>query len=106
VRQTVVEVLAKLSRRSQVSPGEPHALGRWVPNRIRPLFKDVSTQLQRVSGDGTPTLLAVYDATPFQLYSDDLDVLQAMFGRLSVDVWIIKPARQGTLRLTTAVIAA
>ena len=42
---------------------------------------------RRASEDGTPTLLAIYDATPFQLYSDDVDVLQALFGPLSIAVW-------------------
>src|SRR5687767_12360495 len=57
--------------------GEPRFIGRMVPNRIRPILKDISAKLRRASEDGIPTLLAVYDATPFQLYSDDLDILQA-----------------------------
>ena len=55
----------------------PHAKGRWVPNRLRGKFNRISRQLQRASKAGTPTLLVVYDATPFQLYSDDLDIVQA-----------------------------
>jgi hypothetical protein len=61
--------------------------GRWVPNRFRNVLKRISPQLRQASEEGNPTLLLVYDATPLQLYSDDLDVLQAMFGSLSVDVW-------------------
>jgi hypothetical protein len=80
--------LAELSRRIQERPGEPPAIGRWVRNRIRPVLKRISGQLQRASEAGTPTLLAVYDATPFQLYSDDVDILQGLFGQLSVDVWV------------------
>jgi hypothetical protein len=77
------EDLAELS-------GEPPFVGRWVQNRIRPIFKNISAQLRRASKDGTPTLLAVYDATPFQMYSQDTDVMQGMFGNLSIDVWVDK----------------
>ncbi len=80
--------LAELSRRSKLSPDKPPAIGRWVPDRIRPIFKRISPQLRRASEEGTPTLLAIYDATPFRLYSDDSDVLQAMFGRFSVKAWV------------------
>jgi hypothetical protein len=67
--------------------GEWRFTGRWTPDRLRSIFKNISRQLREASKAGTPTLLAIYDATPFQAYGDDLDVLQSMFGHLSVDVW-------------------
>ena len=71
--------------------GAPRAVGRWMRNRIRPILKKVSAQLQRASKDGKPTLLAIYDTTPFELYaSDDVEVVQAMFGQLSTDVRVYK----------------
>ena len=80
--------LAELSRRYQSNPEQPPAIARWVPNRIRPILENISAQLRRASEDGTPTLLVVYDATPFQIYSDDTDVIQAMFGQLVINVGV------------------
>lgn len=71
----------------ELGSGEPRVKGRMVPNRIRPLLKRISPQLRKASEGGTPTLLVVYDATPFQLYSDDVHIMEAMFGHLSIGVW-------------------
>jgi hypothetical protein len=82
------EDIAELCKRHDREPDKVPAIGRWVPDRIRPIFKNISGQLRRASESGTPTLLVIYDATPFRMYSSDVDVMQAMFGRLSVTVWI------------------
>jgi len=58
--------------------------GRWIPNRFRDKLKHVSPQLK---GAGKPTMLVIYDNTPFKMYSKHRDVVQAMFGRHSVTVW-------------------
>ncbi len=60
--------------------------GRFVPNRLRGKLKNVSPQLKQACVDGHPTLLVVYDNTPFKAYSDHMDVIEAMFGRYSVSV--------------------
>jgi len=60
--------------------------GRSLPNRMRTKLKDVSAQLQAASRSGRPTLLVVYDNVPFGIYTDHADVVQAMFGELSVEV--------------------
>ncbi len=60
------------------------ATARYIPNRLRGKLKDVSAQLQGSARAGCPTLLVVYDNTPFKSYTDHADVLQAMFGRHSV----------------------
>jgi hypothetical protein len=60
--------------------------GRYLPNRLRAKLKNVSTQLKNASESGRPTLLVVYDNTPFKSYTDHADVVQAMFGRNSVSV--------------------
>src|SRR5262245_29143493 len=39
--------------------------GRYLPNRIREVLKDVSAQFKSASASGYPTLLIVYDNTPF-----------------------------------------
>ena len=78
---------ANPSTLGELGSSEPRAKGRRVPNRFRAVLKGISPQLRGASKDGTSTLLVVYDATPFQLYSDDTDIMQAMFGHLSVDVW-------------------
>jgi hypothetical protein len=57
---------------------------RYIPNRLRGKLKDVSAQLQDAARAGCPTLLVVYDNTPFKSYTDRADVVQAMFGRHSV----------------------
>ena len=67
-----------------VSAGE--AVGRIVSNRLRQKLKDVSAQLKAASLAGHPTLLVVYDNTPFKAYTDHFDVVQAMFGDHSVAV--------------------
>ena len=59
-----------------------------MPNRLRAKLKKVSAQLRNASASGRPTLLIVYDNTPFRSYTDHLDVVQAMFGRNSVRVRI------------------
>jgi len=60
--------------------------GRYLPNRLRAKLKKVSAQLSSASASGRPTLLVVYDNTPFKSYTDHLDVVQAIFGRHSVRV--------------------
>jgi len=62
--------------------------GRFVANRLRGKLKDVSAQLKKASRAGHPTLLVVYDNTPFKTYSDHADVVRAMFGRHSVTVLV------------------
>ena len=60
------------------------ATARYIPNRLRGKLKDVSAQLKDAAQAGGPTLLVVYDNTPFKGYTDRADVVQAMFGRHSV----------------------
>ena len=60
--------------------------GRLVPNRLRAKLKKVSAQLKSASQTGRPTLLVVYDHTPFKAYTLHTDVVEAMFGRNSVRV--------------------
>jgi hypothetical protein len=66
------------------------ATGRLVPNRLRGKLKDVSGQLKAACLSGHPTMLVVYDSTPFKMYLVHLDVVQAMFGAHSVTVTIPK----------------
>ena len=65
-------------------------IGRLVPNRLRGKLKDVSGQLKTACLTGHPTMLVVYDNTPSKIYTDHLDVVQAMFGALSVTMTIPK----------------
>lgn len=67
-----------------VNGGE--AVGRLVRNRMQKTLKDVSAQLKAASRGGFPTLLVVYDNTPFKMYTFHSDVVQAMFGHDSVSV--------------------
>jgi hypothetical protein len=62
------------------------AAGRLVPNRLRAKLKNVSAQLKSASDCHRPTLLVVYDNTPFHGYLLHADVVEAMFGRNSVSV--------------------
>jgi len=65
------------------------AAARWVPNRLRSKLKrNASRQLKAASRDGRPTLLVVYDNTPFKMYSAHFDVLQALFGAYLVTVTV------------------
>jgi hypothetical protein len=66
--------------------GAGEAVGRYIANRLRQKLKDVSAQLKAASLAGHPTLLVVYDNTPFKAYTDHFDVVQAMFGGHSVAV--------------------
>jgi len=63
--------------------------GRYLPNRLRAKLKNVSAQLKNASESGRPTLLVVYDNTPFKGYTDHADAVQAMFGRNSVRVLML-----------------
>jgi len=65
---------------------EGHATARHPANRLRGKLKDVSAQLKDAARAGCPTLLLVYDNTPFKSYTDRADVVEAMFGRHSVRV--------------------
>jgi hypothetical protein len=67
--------------------GRGEAEGRLIPNRLRDRLKRVSKQLRAAADAGQPTLLVVYDNTPFKSYTMHSDVLQAMFGHHSVKVW-------------------
>jgi hypothetical protein len=62
------------------------ATGRYVPNRVRRILRHVSPQLKAASVSGCPTLLAIYDNTPFKMYTMHADIVQAMFGQHSVAV--------------------
>ncbi|HKI86332.1 MAG TPA: hypothetical protein VKA53_06270 [Thermoanaerobaculia bacterium] len=64
--------------------GQP--VSRFVPNRFRQKLKNVSRQLKAAASSGCPTLLVVYDNTPFKLYSGNRQIVQAMFGRHTVSV--------------------
>src|SRR5882672_1374307 len=66
--------------------GGGQAVGRYVPDRLRGKLKDVSAQLKAACRDLHPTLLVVYDNTPFKAYTSHSDVVQAMFGHESVRV--------------------
>lgn len=54
-----------------------------VQNRLRSKLKGVSGQLKRASSRGTPTLVVVYDNTPFRGELDHEDVVEALYGRVS-----------------------
>jgi hypothetical protein len=60
--------------------------GRYLPDRLRAKLKNVSAQLKSAVASGRPTLVVVYDNTPFKGYTDHADGVQAMFGRNSVTV--------------------
>lgn len=77
-------------RRELAELRENRASGRYLPNRLRGKLKDVSAQLKAASAAGRPTMLVVYDNTPFKSYTDHGDVIQAMFGRNSVTVSVPK----------------
>jgi hypothetical protein len=66
--------------------GSAETTGRVVPNRLRGKLKNVSGQLKVKCLSGHPTMLVVYDNTPFKMYSVHLDVVVAMFGAHSVTV--------------------
>jgi hypothetical protein len=68
------------------SVGSGQATGRFVPNRLRTKLKKVSGQLKAASVAGCPTMLVVYDNTPFKTFTDHFDVVQAMFGAHTVAV--------------------
>jgi hypothetical protein len=72
--------------------GSSEAAGRYVRNRMRDKLKDVSAQLKAASREGYPTLLVVYDNTPFKMYSCHSDVVEAMFGCDSVNVSFLEAA--------------
>ncbi len=73
-----------LSELESIQQGRTTA--RYVANRLRQKLKHVSGQLKRASGAGIPTVLVVYDNTPFKTYTAHADVVQAMFGRKTVAV--------------------
>ena len=73
-----------LQEMQNVSSGQP--TGRFVPNRLRAKLKNISGQLKSATLAGSPTMLVVYDNTPLKMYTDHLDVAQAMFGAHSVAV--------------------
>ena len=79
--------LQEALKNAKLPKHERSAVGGFVPNRIRRIFSKMSAQLKQASMSGTPTLLAIYDATPFQSYSQDLDILQGMFGPFLINVW-------------------
>ena len=83
-----IQILEDLAELQAVYSDE--ATGRLVPNRLRGKLKDVSGQLKTAGLSGHPTMLVVYDNTPFKMYSDHLDVVQAMFGAHSVTMTIPK----------------
>lgn len=62
--------------------------GRWVPNRLRKVFRNVSGQLRAAADAGIPTLLVVYDATPFRAYTHHFDAMQAVYGHNAVVVTV------------------
>ena len=62
--------------------------GRRVPKRLRRILKNVSPQLKSAARSQKPTLLVIYDITLTKIYTQDGEVLQAMFGRDSVSVVI------------------
>lgn len=62
------------------------ATGRFVPNRLRAKLKNVSSPLKAASVAGSPTMLVIYDNTPFKVYTDHFDVVQAMFGAHTVAI--------------------
>ena len=75
---------ADLEELAVIQTGE--SSGRYLANRLRSKLKDVSAQLRAASGAGRPTLVVLYDNTPFKSYSIHSDVVQAMFGHRSVTV--------------------
>jgi len=58
----------------------------WVQNRLRRRLKNVSGQLRAASSRGTPTMVVVFDNTPFQAELRHEDVVQALYGRLAYPV--------------------
>jgi hypothetical protein len=77
---------ADLAELHELQGGEP--IGRFVPNRLRSVLKRISPQLKASSESGVPTMLVIYDNTPFKLYTQHSDVVQAMFGHNSVAVTV------------------
>ena len=63
---------------------------RFIPNRIKNVLKKVSGQLKESSINGHPTLVVVYDNTPFKHHGSYSEVVQAMFGALTTDVYVSK----------------
>jgi hypothetical protein len=57
-----------------------------MKNRLRGKLKNISTQLQTTSSRGVPTLLVVYDATPFRGELDHEAVVESLYGRVSYPV--------------------
>ena len=73
-----------LDELSNIEKGD--AVGRYLPNRLRGILKNVSRQLKAASVSGRPTLLVIYDNTPFKTYTNHSEVVQALFGQHSVTV--------------------
>jgi hypothetical protein len=59
-----------------------------VQNRLRQTLKDVSAQLKSSSAQGTPTILAVVDNTPFHAELEHEMVVQALYGTIGRRVLI------------------
>lgn len=73
--------------------------GRFLPNRLRATLKHISRQLRDSARAGLPTMLVVYDNTPFKNYSDHSDVITAMFGPVTVSV-SVSDGEIGTARVS------
>lgn len=84
-----------LAELNEVNSGS--ATGRFVPNRLRSKLKNVSGQLKTACLSGCPTLLVVYDNTPFKMYALHFDVVQALFGAHSVSVTVPKQPGAATI---------
>jgi len=76
---------ADLDEFTVIQTGE--SSGRHLANRLRAkLKKKVSSQVRAAADAGRPTLLVLYDNTPFKSYSMHSDVVQAMLGHHSVTI--------------------
>jgi len=64
---------------------------RWIRNRVAPKLKDISGQLREARDSGLPTLVVLYDNTPFRCALDHDDVLIGMFGEVTLQE-VIGPA--------------
>ena len=69
----------------KVQSGGSGVTSRFLPNRLSNVLLKAE-QLQAASTEGRPTLLVIYDNTPFKSYTDNKDTAQAMFGRNTVAV--------------------
>lgn len=60
--------------------------GYFVQNRLRRKLKNVSGQLKDASGRGVPTIVVVFDSTPFRAALEHETVVQALYGTIGYPI--------------------